>query len=119
MTLKQIVLLAAQLSIICIVFGFGLKATFGDLLYLIRRPGLLARSLLSMFVVMPVVAVLLASVLDAGSVARITLVALAISPVPPILPNKETKAGGNASFGIGLMAILSLLSIVLIPLALR
>ena len=60
MDLKQLLVLALQVSVACTVFGFGLKMTVHDLLYLVRRPGLLARSLLAMFVVMPVVAVLLA-----------------------------------------------------------
>ena len=47
MDLKQLVVLALQISIIATVFGFGLKATIADLLYLVHRPGLLARSLLA------------------------------------------------------------------------
>jgi len=60
MDLKHILGLAFQVSILCTVFGFGLKATLEDLLYLIRRPGLLARSLLAVFVIMPLFAVALA-----------------------------------------------------------
>ncbi len=64
MDLKQLVVLALQVSVACTVVGFGLRTTVHDLLYLVRRPGLLARSLLAMFVVMPVVAVLLAVSFD-------------------------------------------------------
>jgi hypothetical protein len=56
MELRQLVILALQVSILCTVFGFGLRATTGDLLYLARRPGLMLRSLLAMLVVMPLVA---------------------------------------------------------------
>jgi bile acid:Na+ symporter, BASS family len=118
MDLKQIVMLALQVSIMCTVFGFGLNATSQDLLYLVRRPGLLARSLLSVFVIMPAVAVLLVKVFDFPRQVEIVLVALAISPVPPLLPQKEAKAGGHASFGLGLMAMLPLVSIVAVPLSL-
>ena len=48
MDLKHIVVLALQVSIFCTVFGFGLKTTTDDLMYLIRRPGLLLRSLLGL-----------------------------------------------------------------------
>jgi hypothetical protein len=34
----------------------------------------------------------------------VTLVALAISPVPPYMPNKEGKAGGHHRYGIALIA---------------
>jgi bile acid:Na+ symporter, BASS family len=117
MDLKQIVGLAFQVSILCTVFGFGLKATPEDLLYVIRRPGLLARSLLAVFVIMPVFAVALARTFDFPREVEIALIALAISPVPPLLPKKETKFGGHAAFGLGLMACLATLSIVAVPAA--
>jgi BASS family bile acid:Na+ symporter len=48
----------------------------------------------------------------------IVLIALALAPVPPILPRKQTRAGGNAAYSIGLLAGMGLISIVWIPLAL-
>jgi bile acid:Na+ symporter, BASS family len=48
---------------------------------------------------------------------KIALVALAISPVPPVLPGKQEKAGGSASYTIGLLVATALVSIVLVPLA--
>ena len=118
MDLKMIVLLTLQVSIWCIVIGFGLNATIQDLLYVWRRPGLLARSLLSVFVLMPLVVVALAKMFELEPTVRIVLVALAISPVPPLLPMK-TKAGGHPSYALGLMATLVLLSIVAVPVALE
>jgi BASS family bile acid:Na+ symporter len=47
MKMKTMVLLTLQVSVVTTVFGFALHATWNDLLYLIRRPGLLVRSLLS------------------------------------------------------------------------
>src|SRR5262245_7073116 len=119
MDLRQIVILAAQLSILCTVFSVGLTATTGDLLFLIRRPRLLARSLVAMFLVMPIVAVALVRVFEFRPVVEIALVVLAISPVPPILPQRQTRAGGDAGYAIGLMAMLALLAIVLSPLAVQ
>ena len=116
MDLKQIVVLALQASVACTVFGFGLKTTSDDVLYLIRRPGLLVRSLLAVFVVMPVVAVLLSLLVEFGSTVERALVALAISPVPPLLPQKETQAGGDRHYALGLMATVALVAIVAIPL---
>ena len=116
MDLKQLLVLALQVSVACTVFGFGLKMTVHDLLYLVRRPGLLARSLLAMFVVMPVVAVLLAVLFDFRPTVERALIFLAMSPVPPLLPLKETTAGGDNQHALGLMAILALLAIAVIPL---
>jgi BASS family bile acid:Na+ symporter len=116
MTLKQIVLLALQISILLTVFSFGLKATIQDLLYVVRRPGLLARSLLAVFVILPLVTILLMRGIAFPLPVQVALIALAISPLPPILPRKESKSGGNTSYGIGLMATLGLVSIAVVPL---
>ncbi len=116
---KQLVLLAFQVSVISIVFGFGLKATPDDLLYVLRRPGLLARSLIAVFLVMPVVAVALSRWFDFPRVVEIDLIALALAPTPPLLPGRETRSGGHESYALGLMAVFAVLSIVLVPLSLK
>jgi bile acid:Na+ symporter, BASS family len=113
---KQLLMLAFQVAIVGTVFGFGLKSTTDDLLYVVQRPGLLVRSLLAVLVVMPILAVVFVKVFDLRQTVEVVLVALAISPVPPLLPNKESKAGGRQSFGLGLMLLLGLVSIVAIPL---
>lgn len=115
MTLQAMILLAMQLSIIATIFGFGLEASLSDPLYVVQRPRLLLRSVLAMFVVMPVLAVALAQAFDFPAAIEIALVALALSPVPPILPRKEGQAGGHAPFALGLMVTMALLSIAVIP----
>ena len=59
---KELVILGLQVSIWATVFGFGLAAKSGDLTYLFRHTNLLARSIVAMLVVMPVVALILARV---------------------------------------------------------
>lgn len=119
MDFKHLLILTIQASIMCTVFSFGLRATGSDLVYVARHPGLLGRSMLAIFVVMPAVAVLLVHVFDLRASVDVALIALAISPLPPLLPKKEAKAGGSAAFGLGLVAWLALLSIALIPAALH
>src|SRR5512134_546339 len=109
MTLQQAIGLALQASILLTVLGFGLAATLDDVLYLARRPSLLVRSLLAMLVIMPVVALLIRLVFAFEPAVEIALVALALSPVPPLLPGKEQKVGGHAPYALGLMVIAGLL----------
>jgi len=117
MDLKQLVVLALQVSIVAIVFSFGLKSTLDDLLYLWRRPGLLLRSLLAVLVIMPVLAVLLTRLFDLRDSVEVALIALAISPMPPLLPKKEVQAGGRKSYALALMVTMAALAIVVCPLA--
>jgi len=117
MTLAQIIGFAINASMFLIVFALGLRATFNDVTYLFRRPGLFVRSILSMNIVMLVIAVLLSLLFNLHPVIKIALVSLAVSPVPPVLPDKQEKAGGSASYTIGLLAATALVSTVLVPLA--
>jgi BASS family bile acid:Na+ symporter len=117
MDLQRIVMPGLQVSILSTVFGYGLKATADDLLFVVKRPGLLTRSLLSVFVIMPVITFALTRAFAIKEVVEISLIALAISPVPPLLPTKGAHAGGKSSFGLGLLMLLALLSIAAAPLA--
>lgn len=119
MQLKQLVVIAFQISLFVLVFGYGLRAKFRDLTYLFRRPTLFGRSLIAVLVVMPAVAVVLARWFDFTPTVEIALVALAISPLLPLLPTREAKAGGGERYGLGLMVALALLSIVVVPLSVQ
>jgi BASS family bile acid:Na+ symporter len=119
MRLATLLPLAIQLSIGLLVFSIALDATVGDVTYLLRRPKLLIRSLLSMFVVMPLFAAVLAASFDLTPVVKGSLVLLAVSPLPPIFPKKALKAGGEQSYTIGLLVAATLFSIVFIPVAMK
>ena len=119
MSIATLIPLAIQLSLALMVFSIGLGATMGDVTYLFRRPKLLLRSLLSMNVVMPLFAVVLAKAFDLLPVVKVALVLLAVSPLPPIFPKKSLKAGGEFSYTIGLLVAATLIAIVFIPLAME
>jgi BASS family bile acid:Na+ symporter len=100
------------------VFGFGLTATFSQATYLFRNPALLLRTVLAMSVVMPVLVAALMHYLGVRFELAAALVALAVSPVPPIVQRKELTAGGRMEYVCGLMVAMSVLAIVLVPLSL-
>jgi BASS family bile acid:Na+ symporter len=116
MDLASLLPLVIKASIVLMVLGLGLNATWQDALYLFRKPGLLIRSVLSMNVIMPLVAAGLVVAFDLPLAVKIALVALALSPVPPILPKKEMKAGGHAPYAIGLLVAIALLAVITVPL---
>ncbi len=117
MTPQATIGLVLKVSIILTVFGFGLQSSRDDLLYLLRRPRVFGRSLVSMFVAMPLFVLLMTSVVSFNRAVLVALIALSISPIPPLLPKKVTKSTGLASYGLGLMVTAASLSIALIPLA--
>ena len=119
MSLAELVVLAIKISIFAIVFAIGMTARPGDLMCVMRTPARFARSLLSMVVVMPLLAVLLVTVFDLPRPVGVMLIALSLAPVPPILPGKQAKAGGDAVYAIGLLATVALVAIIGIPLELE
>lgn len=119
MTLTAIILLILKLSIALNVLSLGLRATLADTTYLFRRPELLVRAFLSMNVLMPLLALIIAIRFSLHPAVKIALVALSVSPVPPIFPRKALKAGGKEDYTIGLLVAAGLLSIAVVPITLE
>ncbi len=117
MSLAELVLPALQTSVAVLVFTVGLGTTPAELMHLVRRPGKLLRSLVSMNLVMLVVAVGIVMVFPLGGPMKVMLVALALSPIPPVLPKKLVKAGGGHDYVMALLCTASVFAIIWIPLA--
>jgi bile acid:Na+ symporter, BASS family len=115
MTFADLIPIAIKLSIVLLVFALGLRADWRDAVSLFRQPRLLVRSILAMAILMIAFVVAIASVFDLRPPVRIAILALAISPVPPLLPNRQQIAGGSHSYAIGLMVAAALIAIVLMP----
>lgn len=115
--LRRLVVIVLQASIFLTVFGFGLRTRWIDVVSVFHRPAALARALLAMFIVMPAVAIALCLAFRLHPAVEIALAAIAVSPTPPLIPNREVQAGARAAYGIGLMAITAALSIAIIPFA--
>jgi len=117
MALEELARLAIKVSILMIVFQLGTKAKSQDIFFLFRQPSLLLRSLLSMSIIMPACAVALALAFELNAAVKWAIVTLALSPVPPILPIKQIKAGGCAPYAISLLVVEALAAIVFVPAA--
>jgi BASS family bile acid:Na+ symporter len=116
MTLLQAIAFCIQISMAVIVFCVALNANREDLVHA-RRPGFLLRSVLAMNVIMPLFVIGLALLFDLKPGVEIALLALALSPVPPFLPNRQLKAGGAYSSIIGVLVATALFSVLLVPAA--
>jgi Predicted Na+-dependent transporter len=117
MNVEALVIPAVKASLVLTVFAVGLRATPQDAWYLFRHPGLLARTLVSMSVVMPVIALWIAITFGLDRPVKLALVTLAMSPVPPFLPGRVTRAGGQPAYNVGVLAATSLLAIITVPLS--
>ena len=117
MDVATILGLGVKISIFITVLSLGMRASLSDIAHLFRRPGQLIRALVSIFVIMPVFAIVAIKAFTLGPLVRVVLVALSVSPIPPIFPKKAFRSGGEAQFTFGLLAAVTLLSVIIIPLA--
>jgi BASS family bile acid:Na+ symporter len=117
MNLAQLVPIALSVSIALIVFSVALQTPPGSVAPLLKQPGLILRSLLAMNVVMPLLAAGVAAAFRLHPAVELGLILLAVSPVPPVLPVKQMKAGGSAPYALGLLIISALAALVTVPLS--
>jgi BASS family bile acid:Na+ symporter len=115
-TVDILIRLALLLSIWLIVLSLGARAPAERLVFVLRQPGALARALAAMFVAVPAFAVLVAATTPLPSAIKFAIVAMSVGPVPPSLPYKQMKAGGEEDYALGLLVAASLVSIVITPL---
>lgn len=107
-------LLLLKLSVAAIILAIGMDSTLDDLLYLWRRPWLLVRSVLAMYVLVPLVALLLVRLLTLAPAAEVALLVLAVSAGAPLLPRKLLRIG-DGRYIFSLVVASTLLAIVLVP----
>jgi BASS family bile acid:Na+ symporter len=119
----QLIKLALTASILLLVFALGMRASFAGATSLFRElfqsPHRLLRALLAMFVLVPLAAVLAAKLLDLSLPVRTAIVAMAIAPIPPVLPGKQLKFGGESDYVFGLLVAVSFAAMLIVPLGLQ
>ncbi len=97
------------------VFGVALGADIAHFRPALQKPGLLLRSLLAMYVIMPIAAILIARFFDFSQSLKAGLVLLALSPIPPVLPKRQIRVGGSEAYVLGLLVVAALAAIVVVP----
>jgi BASS family bile acid:Na+ symporter len=103
------------LGVSLVVIAIGVSARPGDTLLLIRKPRLGGRAMLAMFVLVPAFVLLLTAMFPLARPLRAALLALAVSPMPPIILQQEIEAGGDADYSVGLQILGTGFSILVVP----
>jgi len=108
--------IAILISVVLIGIALGLRDATADAGYLLQRPGLLARSLVAMNLIMPMVALALVSSFNFKTPVQVALIALSVSPLPPVLPGKRLNLRSHG-YIYGIVVAAAVCSVVLVPLA--
>lgn len=112
--LTTVSLIVIKISVALLIMAIGLGARLSDASFLLRRPGLLLRSMLAMYALVPLASFALAKLLPLSGSTRAALLVLAVSAGAPLLPRK-LQTYGNGAYSFSLVVISSLLAIVLAP----
>jgi len=111
----KLVVIALQAGIVCVVVATGLRSRWSDATYLLKRPGMLARSIVARNILVPLAAMALVSVYASEPAVRAAILVLSATGVPPTLPESEFRAGTREQTALGLLISQTLLSIVFVP----
>lgn len=109
---------AALVGIVLLMFSEGLHIERGELRFVLRRPGLAARSVLASVVLVPAAAWVCAVVFRPPAPVQVGLAILAASPLCPFVFEKIARAEGDRVFARSLHVVLAIVAIVSTPLAL-
>lgn len=109
-----LLLLLLKISVGIIILAIGMDSTLREIAYLWRRPGLLFRSVLAMYVLVPLAALALVKILTLPPGVEIGLLVLAVSAGAPLLPRKLLNIGDGA-YIFSLVVTSTLLAIMLVP----
>jgi len=112
MTATLLLLLKAAVGVM--ILAIGMDSTARDATHLLHRRGLLLRSLLAMYVLVPLAAFALVKLLTLAPGVEIGLLVLAVSAGAPLLPRKLLRIGDGA-YIFSLVLLSSLLAIVVVP----
>ena len=108
-----------DVAIVLIISALGLRTPPKDILHLFRKPVIIGRALLSMFVFMPACTLLMTWSLPLEPAIRGSLLALSVAPLAPILSGASTKAETEGNFMLALQIFSALATIVSVPLMLN
>jgi bile acid:Na+ symporter, BASS family len=113
--MTAILMILLKISVVATIVSVGAGTTPGDLTYLWRRPWLLFRSLVAMYVLVPLVAFVLVLIVPMERGAKAAILVLAVSSGAPLLPKKLKKLR-SSQYIFSLLATSSLVAIVAVPL---
>ena len=106
----------AKLTIFALMFSMAIRWTFEDVVWLVQQPSLLLRSLLSVFIAVPLLGALTMLIPGLTVAQHIGIWAMIACPGAPMIPFKSLQAGGNAKFVASLQFTVCILAIISIPL---
>lgn len=116
--MAQLIQYMIMFSVILLMLGAGFRISFKQVFDVVKRFQLIARGLIANFVIIPLIFFLCIRWLPISIDVKIGLMLMAAAPLAPMVPMFVDMAKGDLVYSIGLLTIVSVLSVPLTPLIL-
>ena len=110
--------ISGLLFVVSSMLAMGLSLTVAQIMQPLKNVRLVILALLANFVLVPLLAYLIILIIPLEQSLRIGLAVLATAAGAPFLPKLVQGAKGNVAFGVGLMVLLMVVTIIYMPLVL-
>ncbi|NEQ43956.1 MAG: bile acid:sodium symporter family protein [Leptolyngbya sp. SIOISBB] len=117
-TISVLANLATLIFVISSMLALGLSLTVQQIIQPLKNVNLVARALTVNFVLVPLVAYLLKTVIPLDPSLGVGLILLATAAGAPFLPKLAQAAKADVAFSVGLMVLLMVVTVVYVPLVL-
>jgi len=114
---RTVVTLASSQLVTLLALDVGLALRIQDVRHEVKDP-VLWRTLLVALVAVPMLAILIATLLPLGPIARGVLVLMSVSPGAPLMINKARSGSGNVTLAVAVAVALTLAALVTLPIEL-
>jgi BASS family bile acid:Na+ symporter len=116
--MAQLIQYIIMVSVILLMLGAGLRISFKQVVDVVKRFQLIARGLIANFVIIPLIFFLCVRWLPISIDVKIGIMLMAAAPMAPMVSMFVDMAKGDLVYSIGLLTIVSVLSVPLTPLIL-
>lgn len=110
--------LAVLIFVVCSMLAMGLSLTMAEILTPLKNTSLVIKALIANFVLVPILGFALAQFMPVPEGAAIGLLIVACAAGAPFLPKLVQVAKGDVAFGVGLMTLLMVITVVYMPVVL-
>ncbi len=118
MPMEVFVKYTVMASVILLMLGVGMGTSFRQVVEAVRQFGIVLRGVLANFLITPVLIYLVLLSLPLPPDVKIGIMLMAAAPVAPMAPPFVEGARGDVAYGVGLMVVIAMLSVVLTPMIL-
>jgi BASS family bile acid:Na+ symporter len=102
-------------AVFALMVGIGLRTRPADALHLMRHWAKGARAFAALFLIVPAAVILVALILPIPPAVEVALIAIAVSPMLPMLPNDLAKMGADHAYCVSLEVVGVVMALAAVP----